>query len=149
MRSVLIFSASAEASLHFTPNLLSSSAALTSIRTGITRLYLWLLFDRLRQLEGIDGMDYVNIFGDIFDFIPLQMSDHMPADILGRSSCFYGVPGYNSPKSLCPAFVQFQDIRFRFCLADSNQCDFDGSWLLRRQASAILSLTRSKLSVNN
>ena len=45
-------------------------------------MFCSLLVNRLGKRIGIDGMNQMNIFRDILDFVALQMTDHMPTNIL-------------------------------------------------------------------
>ena len=47
-----------------------------------------LFLNRLCQPQGIYGMDQIHLINDIFYFIALQMTDHMPVDILGQEIMF-------------------------------------------------------------
>ena len=83
------------------------------------------LLYRLRQLQGIDRVNQPHLIDNIFHFIRLQVTDHMPLNILWQ--CLVFLPDllhFIFPKHTDAQIIGFLKRLHRLCLADGNQSDF-------------------------
>ena len=85
---------------------------------------LGLDIDFFCQTVAVNGMNQLCFTCDIFDFITLEMSNHMPADVRGKMLRFFAQLLHIIFSEIAlPGFIECKDVRFRFLLADRDEED--------------------------
>ena len=83
------------------------------------------LTDRFCQTKRIDRMNQGNFSCNVFYFIPLQMTDHVPVDILWQHFLFFcQLLHFVFTEIAFAKIIDFGKHFDRFCLADRNQGNF-------------------------
>ena len=82
------------------------------------------LLDRSCQLLCIDGMNHIDVTGDIFHLVSLQVADHVPADVF-RKVFRFAAELLNVIFSEIPlsGVIERHDVGLRLCLADCKNRD--------------------------